>query len=366
MRDAYFDNARLWLMVLVVVGHAVEPLATAALPGLAAQPWAASFYRALYLFHMPLFAWLSGYFAPGPQSGAPPPSPTSPSPASHVAPARVDALEGLGKTAARLLVPYLLFQLLYQAFDAWLFRHPFELRLLQPYWLLWFLVSLCCWRALLLPFSAVFSRFAAPPRRSGPAALLLLGLAVLAALLAGTVDAIGYRYSLSRTLVFFPAFLLGWLAARSGWRPSTAPWLRLVGLAVLGAALGVGTSTVSQRLAGLDVRWLYGSLGYLALGASALEGALLRLVLMLASLALALALLAWVPTSPSRLTTLGSRTLYPFLVHGFAVKLFWAKASDFGGAHPGLVSLGAAGLTLLLCSPWATRLLRPLVEPLRR
>ena len=64
-----------------------------------------------------------------------------------------------------------------------------------PYWLLWYLLSLAGWR-LLLP---VFARLKRP-----------LTFAVALAVAVGCASEVGYYLSLSRTLVFFPMFVLGW------------------------------------------------------------------------------------------------------------------------------------------------------------
>ena len=57
MRDSYFDNLKGILILLVVIGHFVLPMERT-------RPVWAIFYI-IYLFHMPMFAMVSGYFAKG-------------------------------------------------------------------------------------------------------------------------------------------------------------------------------------------------------------------------------------------------------------------------------------------------------------
>src|SRR5690606_18416852 len=54
-RDSFFDNAKLLLIILVVMGHMIEPLAG----GQTLKP----LYMLIYSFHMPLFILISGYFS---------------------------------------------------------------------------------------------------------------------------------------------------------------------------------------------------------------------------------------------------------------------------------------------------------------
>ena len=65
LRNAYYCNLKLLLIFLVVYGHAIEP-------SISEDPSLYRIYRLIYLFHMPLFAFLSGLFvksASGKSSG---------------------------------------------------------------------------------------------------------------------------------------------------------------------------------------------------------------------------------------------------------------------------------------------------------
>ena len=272
-RDPWLDNARFALIALVVFGHLLEPL-------LAAHPLLDAAYAWVYTFHIPAFAFLSG----------------------AVTQAAIPPTRLLRDVLLRLLLPYLVFQGLYLlAAQSPLWPDAGPASVATPYWLLWYLLSLACWR-LLLPL------FAQLPLR--------LPLAVLVALAAGCVDDIGYYLSLSRTLVFFPLFLLGWQAARA-WRE------RLHGVATRWIATGVLLGLLGgTALASPDPHWLYGSYGYAAMATPALHGMALRLLQQLAVAAVgALAFLALVPVRRLAFTPLGRRSLAAYLAHGFLVKL---------------------------------------------
>lgn len=318
-RDPWLDNARFGLISLVVFGHLLEPL-------LARHPGLAAAYRAIYAFHMPAFAFLSG----------------------AVASARMD--RRLVKSVLfRLLLPYLIFQGLYGLASEWRgWPDDGPHGITTPYWLLWYLLSLACWRLSLPLFARLRGR---------------IWVAVAIALAAGCSSHIGYYLSLSRTLVLLPIFLLGWQQAHR-WRQSAdvrgARWLAL---AILLALLCAGY--ISQ----LDPRWLYGSYGYAALGASSLHGAALRLLLIACSMAGTWAFLTLVPRRRMTWSTLGARSLGAYLLQGFLINLA-IGAGAFAVLRqmprPTLAPLllaGAAAMAAVLSTRQVHRMLAPITAP---
>jgi len=160
-RNYKIDNAKFILITLVVFGHLLEKMsAISLLNGL---------YRFIYVFHMPLFVFLSGLVANAvftPKDGQ--------------------------KWLATLVIPYLVFQ----AINIFLFKDSFNYQVTYQSWTLWYLVSLATWR-LVLP--AIM------------ACKYPLFIAVLIALLAGCLNDIGYAFSLARTCYFLPFFVAGYI-----------------------------------------------------------------------------------------------------------------------------------------------------------
>jgi fucose 4-O-acetylase-like acetyltransferase len=250
--------------------------------------------------------------------------------------------------ATGLLLPYLIFQTLYPAWDAWLFHTgDWSQGYLTPYWLLWYLPSLACWRLLLPLFARL--KFALP-------------LAVAIALAAGLAPWIGYPLSLSRTLVFFPLFLLGHrLGGQRLQQLGDSVVRKGVALVVLiAAAFG------AWLLRDLDPQWLYASVGYDALDIAAPAGSGMRLALLAASSACALSVLTLLPRR-SHGSTAGRRSLDAYLLHGFLVRAAVAAGvfSWLGGAMP-----EAAALFLVVGCGWAiaatlsTRVIDRMARPL--
>jgi fucose 4-O-acetylase-like acetyltransferase len=318
-RDPWLDNARFGLIALVLFGHLLEPL-------LARHPGLAACYRAIYAFHMPAFAFLSG----------------------AVASAHLDRrlIKGV---LLRLVLPYLVFQGLYglaAEWQGWPDDGPHGIA--TPYWLLWYLLSLACWR-LLLPL------FARLPGR--------LWIAMAIALVAGCSSDIGYYLSLSRTLVFLPMFLLGWQHAHR-WRAfGTRPGARWLALITLGALLCAG------YLSQLDPRWLYGSYDYASLGVTPLAGAAVRLLLIGCSMAGTWAFLALIPRRHMSLSALGARSEGAYLLQGFLINLA-VGAGVFAALRQlprpmlaPLLLISAALLAAALSSRHVHRLLAPITAP---
>lgn len=317
------DHARFVLIALVVVGHLVEQL-------VASGSLAAALYRWIYLFHMPAFVLISGAVSK-----------------ASLTRRRVLTL------VTGLLLPYVVFQTLYSAWDAWLFQTgDWSQGYLTPYWLLWYLVSLACWRLMLPLFARL--KFALP-------------IAVAIALAAGMTSWVGYSLSLSRTLVFFPLFLLGHqIGARRLQHLSGARAPKLAAATVLVAA-AVG----AWFLRDLDPEWLYASVDYAALNSAPVAGAMTRLGLLIASAFCALAVLMLVPRH-ARHAGFGRRSLTAYLLHGFLVRGLVAAGAFalLAQALPPWAALllcviAGFAIAALLCTRWADRIAAPLTSPMR-
>lgn len=314
------DNARFVLIAFVVIGHLLEQVVD---PG----PIAAALYCWIYLFHMPAFVLISG----------------------AVSKADMTRRRALALVTG-LLLPYVVFQTLYSAWDAWLFQTgDWSQGYLTPYWLLWYLPSLACWRLFLPLFARL--KFALP-------------LALAIALAAGTVSWIGYPLSLSRTLVFFPLFLLGHrIGPRRLQHLGGAHARRLAAATVLFTA-GVG----AWYLRDLDPEWLYASMSYGDLQVAPWQGAGIRLALLLASALCALAILAFVPRRVAQ-SGHGRRSLTAYLMHGFLVRGLLAAGAFTWLAHvlPAPADLMACVVTgVLIAGALSTRVAERLAAPLIR
>ncbi|MBW4085502.1 acyltransferase family protein [Paenibacillus sp. S150] len=318
--ETFFLNLRFMLIVTVFAGNAIEPL-------IGSVGGMHSLYLWIFSFHMPLFVLVTGYFAG----------------------------KGLTGTAGRKVLlqiglQYLIFQTLYSALDASVFRvsniqHSF----FAPYLLLWFLASHACWRLLMLGMG----------RWSKTAQIIF---AVSAGIAIGYLRLDGVWFSISRTFVYLPFFVIGYHFSFAAFVRVYKKYVKIAAAAA-SVLLFLLLGTLGSKL---PLGWLYGSMTYMQLGAPEWYAGVYRLGMYGLQLAASLAFLGWVPYRLSRMTDWGRRTLYVFLLHGLVVRLAAASGiydylGNAGGAA--LVLLCAVSFTVLLSQPAVKRLLHPMVEP---
>lgn len=318
-RDPWFDNAKLVLIVLVVVGHTWSQL-----PESRAVVWG---YDFLYSWHMPAFVLVTGYL----------------SRSMTWAPRRVWSL------VTTLAVPYVLFE------SALTFVHhrfggaEVNDLLVVPHSPMWFLVALIGWR-LLTPLFRAMNRFAA------------IGVAVALSLAVGLTS---YEtLAVNRILGFLPFFVIG-LHLRS------ADWDRLHRVVTVPRALLVlGTVFVLARNTEdfVETSWFHYDTAYAVLGSSAVGGAATRLVVIGIGLIGSVAFFALVPRSRTWITALGAATMTVYLFHDFVVlAMTYSSFPDWAAGHLGLalvLSTAAAVLVgLALATRPVVRALSPLADP---
>ena len=163
-RDYFFTNLKCILIFLVVFGHFLEPFVD---KGIGMK----SLYIFIYLFHMPLFVFTFGRFA------------------------KYD----LKRILKNFFVPYLILQTIYIFVENHFNNGTYYDNYLLPYNMLWFIFSATTWSLLL-----IFINLLSIKKK-----LVLFFISILLAFIAGYCDSFHYLFSLSRTIVYFPFFLLG-------------------------------------------------------------------------------------------------------------------------------------------------------------
>lgn len=318
--ETFFLNLRFILIVTVFIGNAIEPLITQ-------MDSLNTLYLWIFSFHMPLFVLVTGYFAKSSMTGKQ---------------AR-DVLLQIG-------LQYVIFQSLYSILDATIFHvEDIHRSFFIPYLLLWFLFSHACWRLLLMAMS----------RLTAGQQLLI---AAILGVLAGYLPVDGVWLSISRTFVFFPFFIAGYHFSFEAFTLRFKPWIKLIS-AFVSILLLLLFSLWGNNL---NVGWLYGSLTYTQLGHEAWYAGVFRIATYALQLIASAAFLAWVPMSVGRITDLGRRTLYVFLLHGFIIRV-----ADYSGLHESISNTSGAALlivaailcTILLAQPGFKKLFHPIIEP---
>ncbi|WP_210571390.1 acyltransferase family protein [Streptomyces sp. GESEQ-4] len=320
-RDAFFDNAKYLAIVLVAMGHAWEPLRDGSRTVMA-------LYTLVYAFHMPAFIVISGYFSRG-----------------------FDARpEQLKRLVTGLIVPYVVFETAYTLFTRWTDQVPDRpVTLLDPLYLTWFLVALVIWRLTTPLWRSV--------RRPLPVALAVAMLATLG-------PSIGNDLDLQRTLQFLPYFVLGLALKPEHFRLVRRREVRIAAVPVFLCAFVAAYWAVPR----MTSAWFYHRDSAPELGAPAWYGPMMTLVTFGCSMLLVACFLAWVPGRRMWFTMLGAGTLYGYLLHGFVAQgsKFWGwydPAWVHGPLGAIAVTVVAAGVVTVLCTPPVRQVFRFAVEP---
>ncbi|GAB1797338.1 acyltransferase family protein [Priestia megaterium] len=316
-RDAYFDNVKFILIVLVVFGHLLTPFIND-------KQWLRTLYIFIYTFHMPAFILISGYFAKGYRKKG-----------------------YMWKAAKKVLLPYIIFQLIYAVYDYKLYdESTFEVSVFQPAWSLWFLLSLFCWNAMLF----IFTKIKYP-----------LAVAAVLGIMIGLCEPLETTLSLSRTFVFFPFFLAGFYMKKEHFKKLTSVSCKKVA----GGTLLIIALWIQYIAPDFEKEWLFGSKSYASLGVNQLEGMTLRMLFYSISLAMTISFLALIPTQTMSFTSRGAQTFYVYLLHGFLIK--YIRLSSFGDwiesvQGYSILLIGACGVAWLLSSKYVSTIARPLIE----
>ncbi|GAA3807876.1 acyltransferase family protein [Nocardioides panacisoli] len=317
-RDPWLDNAKMALVVLVVVGHSWDLLP---LEGLDRH-----LKDFLYVWHMPAFILITGYLSRN----------------FTYTPQRIWQLV---RTVA---VPYVVFEGLLALFRVYVGGEHLETLFLDPHWPMWFLAALFFWRLL------------TPVLKDIPAAVVV---AVTISVLSGFVTS--EWFCVLRILGFLPFFVIGLKAT-----PERLEWLRGTTPRILAVVSFAGIwllSTYTNTWASSE--WLYYRSPYSLFDVGDVRAFATRLVVLALGFVGALAFLALVPRRDGWFARMGKYTLVVYLCHGFVVKAAeYLSYPEWTYQHPVLSLLtttaGAVAVALALASPPIARRLEVLVDPL--
>ncbi len=316
-RDPWFDNAKMTLIILVVIGHSWTLLPH--------DTWDDWTYDFLYFWHIPAFVLVTGYLSASFEWTRP-------------------RMFSLVTTVA---VPYVIFE----GALVW-FRHTFggvhfALIWANPHWPMWYLSALFFWRLM----TPIFKRMPAK-------VVVAVAISLLAGLYANNI------LDNARIFGMLPFFVLGLKMHEGHWnlmRYRRARWY----------AIGVFVAIfVLARFSGtwVETEWLYYRSRYDALDPDNMRAIVIRLSLLLIGTAGALAFLVLVPRTRGWFTSLGSATLVVYLFHGFFILgLEFLGFRNWTADHPviafPLVTVGAIGLALFLAWKPVSSRLNVIVDP---
>jgi fucose 4-O-acetylase-like acetyltransferase len=317
-RDPWFDNAKMALVTLVVVGHALILLPSSA--------FNAHLYDFLYAWHVPAFVLVTGYLS------------------------RSFSWERrrLYQLVRTVVVPYVIFECAIALFRIHVGGEQLQDLFKDPHWPMWYLSALFFWRLA----TPIFTRI--------PAALpVALVISLVAGLYAGdTLD-------VARILGLLPFFVMGLQATPERLERLRRPAVQLAGVLVF-AGIWVATTWTDQWA---ETEWLYYRARYAEFDVSDPQAFLIRAVILAVGTLGALSFLALVPRVGGWFTRMGAWTLVVYLFHGFAVKgAGYAGYTEWAERHATLalpLTIAASiALSFLLAWRPVASVLNHLVDPL--
>lgn len=294
-RDYLFDNYKALLVLLVVIGHFIE-LSYKNNELLGDMKWV------IVSFHMPAFIFISGYFS------------------KRELP--------FGKLVQKLLVPYLVYEVIYYLLYVYVIDKPTELYLLHPKFSLWYIQALFIWRLITpyvkkIPYHMIF--------------------AVAAGLLIGCSGISDNFLSIPRVLVFYPFFLAGIHFEREKlirFRNMKWQWIAGAGVAVWigGFVLNIFPTNYSPKI-------FYGRYNYEYLEQGMVEGMLVRLICYAIGFGMTFGLMLLMSEKEAKVSYIGTRTMAVYLFHG----LIYSFMKGTSGILSGVNTLAESAMLLAFC-----------------
>ena len=298
VRNYKYDNIRFFLIYLVVLCHLLGELSGSNITAV---------YKIVYSFHMPAFLFLSGYFA---------------------------KFNGR-KLVTNFMLPYVIFQILYKLFNYYVtgFSKKLVLEFTYPKYVLWYLFVLIIYY-LLIP---LFSSF------KGKERMVALVITLVISLIVG-FDTSNENPAIFRACSFLPFFFSGYyighptdedlvtynrfyalfgrvdldensLPKNSLFKSFSLDKLRLI-IGLILALFAMASSYIVLHCH-ITKTMLYAKKSYADAG---YNPAIKLLIMLIATIWIALIFIAFQNKKLPIVSSIGSRTLAIFILHGFVVK----------------------------------------------
>lgn len=290
-RIAYWDNLKAFLIFLVVLGHFLLP------EKMQNGNIVEAFYRWIYLFHMPAFVFVSGFFAK-----------------SYVKRGGSDTNVLIG-----FLFLYVLFVMALTTIKSIFARSLVSPELFATTSAQWYLLCMFFWY-LVIPHFA----------RLRPAVSLII--TVVIALLIGMVIPDGSFLSLSRYFVFLPFFLAGYYTSGE-WIHKIRPWMTALSVLILVTVFIFCLTEIKMLRPYFPLQ--NASDSYARLKLSNTTGIIARLVWYALSTIMIFSVFCIIPKRHTFFTYIGERTLGIYILHRLIREIFrLAGAYKYLGSGP--------------------------------
>ena len=279
-REYKYDNIKFILIFLVVLAHIMNVLECSHY-----------LYFFIFLFHMPAFVYISGYFSKGGKKGI-----------------------------IKPIVLYIIFQTIYFLIDLIIFKKNISLNFFKPSWKLWYLLSLGIWNITItiINFKKIRKKYIC---------YIIIFVLFFSSIISGYFDKIGKFFSLARIINFYPYFMIGYFTKNNSIQIFNSKDYKnnkkiIKHIFIL---FGIISSVFFLHTKNPNRRWLYGLYSY----NNAKYNITIRIMQILFSLFMIYLFDNLVPNKKVFISTIGSHTLYIYLIHGLIIKLFKQYIADF-------------------------------------
>lgn len=271
-RNYLLDNLKVILIFFVVFGHTIEYY-------IKDSKLLMTLYIFIYIFHMPLFIFISGYLSK-------------------------NFYKMKRKAVKNLLIPYIIFNMIWYT-AVYIGTKKAMFTVMYPGWTLWYLLSLFFWRIILKYIVKIKN---------------ILLISFIVGIIVGVIPTINGYLSISRTIVFLPFFLLGYY---------TKEWhfdkLRNINklFAFIGIALFLFIAIFVVNYNVVDYKFLYNSYSFSSLEVGLFNGLLYRGILYISSILFGVCVIMLVPNIKQAYSNIGKATMNVYVFHIYLVMLVY-------------------------------------------
>lgn len=269
-RDYLFDNIRAFLIFLVVIGHMIAEQKGNIMA-------AEVVYYFIYIFHMPAFVFITGYFS------------------KNLDKNRENAVKSF-------LIPYLVLNILFVILGKLsLYDTKSSFRLFNPVWGMWFLLAVFIWKFLLKDLVRV--RY-------------ILPLSFVVGVLSGFSNEFSSTMSLARVINYLPFFLLGYFCKKEHIDKirKFPKWVSMIVLVLFGIA-----SVFLSKYNIIKMEIFYMRKPYSKIAQSSLTSALGRMLIYISAIVIIICLINLFSNNSTFYTKIGQNSLTVYVLHLVAV-----------------------------------------------
>lgn len=273
-RDYWYDNAKAFLIVCVVIGHLANGIFSTS------TPWVVALQKFIYVYHMPVFMIISGRFAKK----------------------RIDRGDWM-TVVSKVLVPYLIFQTMMLVLFSALGSTPSKFSYWNPLFGLWYFLNIAVY-SLITPF---FKKFK-----------WLFPASLAAALLVGFCFSTLYG-AFHRFVCFYPFFLFGYYTQKIDFSFCKKIPFRILSYAAFGAIglyVLLNNSDVSFNLLCMNKTYHYVS-DYMDW--TMLETVAHTVLRYLLGFAAFFMVMGMMPTKKQFFSYIGINSVYVYVLHCFII-----------------------------------------------